>query len=93
MISEVALCVISMRVLHGDLQIVHLEFRLFSTLHCAWCVNDYKSYLLLFNYSPKDFELLLVVVVSPDKAINQLLIIPAFSVNYCPVVFAFIQLI
>ena len=78
MISEVALCVLSMRVLHGDLQIIHREFRLFSTLHGAWCVSEYKSYLLLFNYSQKDFELLLVIVVIPAKAINQLLIIPAF---------------
>ena len=25
------------------------DFQLFSTLHCSWCVSEYKSVLLLFN--------------------------------------------
>lgn len=41
-----------MRVLHGDLQVKHIDFHLFSTSHCSWCANEYKSVLLLFNYYP-----------------------------------------
>ena len=49
-ISDVALCVLCMRVLHGDLQVINGGFQLFSTLYC-WCVSQYKSVLMLFYYS------------------------------------------
>ena len=50
-ISDVAMCVLRMWVLNGDLQVIHGDFQLFSTLHCSWCVSEYKSVLLLFNYA------------------------------------------
>ena len=50
-ISYVGLCVVCMRVLHGDLQMIHGDFQLFYALHCYWCVSEYKSVLLLFNYT------------------------------------------
>ena len=52
-ISDVALCVLCIRVLHGDLQVIHSDFQLFSTVHCSWRVSEYKSVLLLFKYSTK----------------------------------------
>ena len=57
-------------VVHGDLQVINGDFKLFATLHCSWCVSEYKSVLLLFNKT--EFELLSVVVVSLGKAVNQL---------------------
>ena len=50
-ISDVALCVLCTRALHSDLQVIHGDFRLFSTLHCSWCVSEYKLVLLLFDYA------------------------------------------
>ena len=50
-ISYVGLCVVCIRVLHGDLQMIHGDFQLFYALHCYWCVSEYKSVLLLFNYT------------------------------------------
>ena len=43
LISDIALCVLCMLVLHGDLQVIHGDLHLFSTLHCSWCVSEYKS--------------------------------------------------
>ena len=50
-ISDVDLCVLCMQILHGDLQVIHSDFQLFSPLPCSWCVSEHKSVLLLFIYT------------------------------------------
>ena len=40
-IFDVALCVLCIRVLHGDLQVIYGDFQLiFTTLHCSWYVGE-----------------------------------------------------
>ena len=49
-ISDIVPCILFMRVLHGDLQVIHGDFQPSSKLHCSSCVSEYKLVLLLFNY-------------------------------------------
>ena len=42
-ISDVVLCALCMWVLYGGLQVIQAVSQLFSTLHCSWCVSEYKS--------------------------------------------------
>ena len=44
--SDVTLCVLSMRVEHGDFQVMHDDFQLFSILHCSMQIRS----ILFFNY-------------------------------------------
>ena len=79
-ISDVALCVLCMQVLHGDLHIIHDDSQLFSTLHYSWCLSVYKSVLLLFNYVTY-FNLLLVVIFSLGTSINYQLYLQFLTIT------------
>ena len=78
--SDVALCVLCMQVLHGDLHIIHDDSQLFSTLHYSWCLSVYKSVLLLFNYVTY-FNLLLVVIFSLGTSINYQLYLQFLTIT------------
>ena len=52
-IFVIALRDLCMQVLHGDLQVIHYDFQLVSTMHSSWCISEYKSVLLLFSYATK----------------------------------------
>ena len=67
MIFYVALYVLCMRVLHGDLQVIHGVFQLIlTTLHCSWYVGEYKSVLLTICYLITGLSNLLSSHVKPS---------------------------
>ena len=47
-ISYVALCVLCMQVLQGDLKVIQDAFQLFSIFHCSQCPREYKSVLFFY---------------------------------------------
>ena len=65
-ISDVAVCVLCMRVLHSDLRVIHGNFQLFSTLHCSWCMSEYKSVLFTICYLITGLPILLSSQVKPS---------------------------
>ena len=78
MISDVSLCVLCMLVLNSDLQVIHGDFQLFSTLHCS-------SWFLVCEC------IQIVVVFFLGIGVNQLPILSAIFDNYCQCVFVFVQ--